>query len=176
MSVSTFRHIINAAAARHQLDPKVICGQIQVESGGNPFAFKPEPDYRYFWDLRRAKPFRKLDPSEIRSKRAPADFYGLDGFHEQEWVLQQASIGISQLMGAVARELGFRGVFLLELTDPETCIEYHCRRLARDLEWAGGNARSAIAAYNGGRAGNQPGGALRNESYVQKVENAMRFF
>lgn len=173
MSVQEFRPLIDDAAKRHGLDPKVVAAQIQIESGGNPYAFRPER-YPYVWDLRAGKPFRRLDPSEVRSLLAPVDFYGLDGLHEQEWTLQRASIGLGQLMGAVARELGFTGTFLLELTNPETNIEFHCRKLTTDLKWSGGDIRSALAAYNGGRGGNAPGALLRNEAYVQKVEKAMK--
>jgi soluble lytic murein transglycosylase-like protein len=174
--VSTFRHVIEAAAVRHGLDPRVLCGQVYVESSGNPYAIRFERQYRYFWDLRTGTAFRRLDESELRTRSAPADFYGLDGHHEQEWVLQSCSIGLGQVMGAVARELGFAGTFLTELLVPDVALEFQCRKLASDLKWSGGNYRSALAAYNGGRSGNQPGGALRNETYVQKVENAMRFF
>jgi soluble lytic murein transglycosylase-like protein len=175
MSVADFRPLIDDAAKRHGLDPRLVAAQIQVESGANPYAFKPERNYRYFWDLRRGAEFRAVDPSEFLSKKPPSDFYGLDGFTEQEWCLQQASIGLAQLMGAVARELGFKGTFLLELVDPKVNIEYQCIKLSRDLKWAKGDIRATLAAYNGGRGGNSPGGPLRNEGYVQKVEHAMRF-
>lgn len=176
MSVADFRLVIETTAKRHGIDPRVICGQVQVESGGNPYAVRFEPQFRWFWDLRSAKPFRRLDESELRTRRAPADFYGLDGNHEQEWALQSCSMGLGQIMGAVARELGFKGAFLSELFAPDINVEFHCRKLAADLKWSGGNVRSALAAYNGGRSGNQPGAALRNEPYVVKVEKAMRLF
>lgn len=176
MSVAEFRPLIDAAAAKHGIDSKVLCGQIQVESAGNPLAVRFEPHYRYLWDLRLGKPFRTLDESELLRRRAPADFYGHGGNHEQEWALQSCSLGLAQLMGAVARELGFTGPFLSALLTPDVNVEYQCRKLRTDLKWSGGDIRSALAAFNGGRKGNQPGGALRNEAYVKKVEAAMRLF
>jgi len=174
VTVADLRPLVESTVTRHGLPARVVLAQILVESAGNPFAIRPEHDWNYFWDLRKAAAFRRLDPSELRARRAPSDFYGLDGNHQQEWTLQACSIGLAQVMGAVARELGLRGAFLLELVTPAVNIEFQCRKLAGDMKWSGGNIRSALASYNGGRAGNAPGGTLRNEAYVVKVETAMK--
>jgi hypothetical protein len=176
MSVADLRLHINAAAVTHRLDPRVLCGQVQVESEGDPYAFNPEPKYQWFWDLRKDKPFRKLDPSELSSKRPPGDFSCLKGDPDQEWWLQQASIGLMQIMGAVAREHGFDAPYLLKLVEPAVNLDYGCRHLAQLLRGVNGDLRCALARYNGGAYQNTPGQPLRNEAYVQKVEKAMRFF
>lgn len=174
-TVSTFRHLIDAAATRHGLEPRVVCAQVQVESTANPWAWNPEPKYRWFWDVRLKRPFRALDPSEIARKAPPADFHCYAGDPDQEWWGQQASWGLLQVMGAVARELGFTGDYLSQLCEPVLNLELGCTKLGTELTKTG-DIRSALARYNGGPKGNAPGGPLRNEPYVQKVEKAMRFF
>lgn len=166
--------LIDGAATSHGLEPRVLRALVTVESGGNPWAERYEPAFRYFWDLRHGKPFRRPDTSELASLEAPGDFWPLAGAPEQEWHNQRTSFGLGQVMGAVARELGFRGPYLSELFDPEINLSYTALKLQVELKWAGGNYRSALASYNGGRQMNQPGAPLRNEKYVVKVETAMR--
>lgn len=163
------RAMVVEAANKANLDPILLVAQVTVESGGNPFAWNPEPQYRYFWDVRQRKPFRPLDPSEIASEVPPKDFYALDGDADQEWWAQQASWGLGQIMGAVARELGFVGVYLTELVDPDLNLRLMCKKFAGELQWARGDVRSALASYNGGRKNNAPGGVLRNDAYALKV-------
>lgn len=164
------QQMIEDVAKRHGLDPKVVVALVGVESGGNEFAWNPEPPYRYYWDVRRNRPFRTPTPEELRSEKPPLDFPAFAGDPDQEWWGQAASWGVCQVMGAVARELGFKGPYLTELVRPELSLEYGCRVLARNLEWAKGDLASALAAYNGGRVGNAPGTVpLRNQAYADKV-------
>lgn len=159
---------IREAAALHGLDPRVVAALVTVESSGNPFAWNPEPRYRYLWDVRQRRPFRPLTASENADEVPPADFPFIAGDRDQEWWAQQASWGLMQVMGAVARELGFRGPYLTELVQPRTNLGLGCRHLANLLAWAEGDLVQALAAYNGGKAGNttEP---FRNESYASKV-------
>lgn len=160
--------LIVSAAARHGLDPNIVRGLVLVESGGYPYAFNPEPKYRWFWDVRRHAPFRVVSLLEVGSKTPPTDFPGLYGDPDQEWWLQQGSIGLMQVMGAVARELGFNAPSLLELVDPARNLDVGCLKLSQLKKWAEGDIEQALAAYNGGTANNfvRP---FRNESYVRKV-------
>lgn len=162
--------LVTVPAERHGVPADVMVALILQESGGDPWAWNPEPRYRWFWDLRLNKPFRTVDPSEIASQFPPSDFYSMRGTDpDQEWWAQQASFGLCQVMGAVAREAGFGGPFLTALCDPETNVEYGCRKFGADLRWAKGDVRSALASFNGGRKGNAPGAQLRNAAYADKV-------
>lgn len=161
--------LIETTAAVHSLDPAIVRALVQVESSGNPWSWNPEPRYRYFWDVRSNRPFRKVTALELANQVPPADFHGLAGDDDNEWWAQQASWGLMQVMGAVARELGFTGPYLTALCDPRVGLRHGCLKLATDLAWANGDIRAALAAYNGGRAGNAPGGALRNAGYAEKV-------
>jgi hypothetical protein len=160
---------IGRAALRHNLAIGLVRAVVHVESGGNPWAFNPEPRYRYVWDVRRWAPFRTLRAEEAVSAVPPADFAALAGDPDQEWWGQRASWGLMQVMGAVARERGFRGPYLSELCDPAIGLDAGCRTLVELLRWARGDVTAAVAAYNGGPAGNAPGGPLRNQAYAGKV-------
>jgi soluble lytic murein transglycosylase-like protein len=71
-------------------------------------------------------------------------------------------------MGALARELGCREPYLTCLVDPAVNLHYGCLHLANLLKWAKGDTEQALAAYNGGKAGNKTR-PFRNASYAAKV-------
>lgn len=158
--------LILAASATHEIDPVLVMALVQVESGGNPFAFRYEARYRWLINVKTRKPFRELMADEIVSAVPPPDFPALAGSAGQEWIAQRSSFGLMQVMGAVARELGFRGPFLTQLCDPETNLDLGCTLLADRLRWAKGDTARALGAYNAG-----PGGAdgPQGRAYAAKV-------
>ena len=146
ISIETIQHI----AGLHQLDPRWVLAFIQVESSGDIYAWRTEPTYNYLWDVKQHKPFRKLLPAEVNCEVAPADFYSLAGSRNTEWLGQQASWGPMQVMGAVAREFGFKDHF------PKLCgdigVEIGClliKRLHRSYFTTHG-IEGVAAAYNAG--------------------------
>lgn len=155
-------------ADHYGLDHTVIAAQVQVESGGNHWAWNPEPRYRYLWDVRHSRPFRPLTDTERASEAPPADFFSLAGDLDQEWWGQQASWGLLQIMGAVAREHGFAEPYLTELLDPSHNLDLGCRHLKGLMVWAKGNIEQALAAYNGGQKSNSRP-PYRNQAYADKV-------
>lgn len=159
---------IKATAALHRLDAMLIMRVVIVESAGNPWAWNPEPRYRYFWDMRVNRPFRTITAEEQRDEFPPIDFRAISGDNDQEWWAQQASWGLMQVMGAVAREHGFRGSYLTELLESVTGLHYGCLHLGAMLRWADGDVERALAAYNGGTGGNarRP---FRNAEYAEHV-------
>lgn len=126
---------------------------VQVESGGNRYAWNPEPRYRYLWNVKTQRPFRSVLPVELAAKFPPKDFPALAGDPDQEWWGQQASWGLMQIMGAVAREQGFDAPYLPELTDPAANLLVGCRHLRGLVQWADGDLPRAAAAYNAGKGG-----------------------
>lgn len=148
---------------------------VTVESGWDTTARRYERRYGYLWDLLNNRPFRRLTAAEGASEKAPADFHAPRGVHpDTEWTDQQTSLGLFQIMGAVARERGCTTRFLTALCQPEIGLEYGCRHLAHyafacrylDLYgWAG-----VCRAYNGG-----PYAAIHNTNpeYPQKVLAAL---
>lgn len=155
-------------ARQYGLDPSIVRALIRVESGGNQWAWNPEPRYRYYWDTIHNKPFRAVTEDEIRSERPPADFRALSGDPDQEWWAQSASWGLMQVMGAVARELGCTDPYLPILCDHYTNLSWGCMKLARLVKWANGDIEQALAAYNGGQGGNSTR-PFRNAAYANKV-------
>jgi hypothetical protein len=171
----SYENEIRSAATKVGLDPTLIMGQVKVESNGNAWAWNPEPLYHYFWDVRLWRPFRTVTLSETSSMFPPSDFPALAGDHDQEWWGQQSSWGLLQVMGAVAREHGFKGPYLSQLCDPAINLDLGCAYLASLVAWSKGNVAQALAAYNGGKAGNLTA-PFRNQRYVDKVLAAQASF
>lgn len=147
--------LVAETAERHSLPPALVCAVVTVESGWDTTACRLEPQYRYLWDVRSNRPFRRLTAAELRSEQAPSDFPAPPGVgRHTEWQHQQTSWGLMQIMGAVARERGCTVRFLTALCEPGIGLEYGCLHLAhyaytcRYLDrygWAG-----VCRAYNGG--------------------------
>ncbi len=154
MSTSTplmpFSEEITAAAEAAGLKPSLLGALVLKESSGNPSAWNPEPRYRYLMDVRAWAPFRPLTEVEVASERPPADFHSLAGDADQEWWAQQASWGLTQVMGGVARELGYKRPYLPELVrDTAAALNLGARHLAKAIvRW--GNVERGLSAYNAG--------------------------
>lgn len=149
---TAIQELAEREARRHDLNPAWVLGIIAVESSGETDAYNPEPRYRYFWDLRAGAPFRRPTEAELASKFPPKDFAGPRGVDpDAEWWGQQASWGLMQVMGAVARERGFTGRHLPGLcTRPEANLQVGCRHLRAYLRRHGGKLDLAVASYNAG--------------------------
>jgi hypothetical protein len=170
MALTAYRPQIVTAAKVSALDPDLVEAMVLVESAGRAWAWNPEPHYRWIWDVAKERPFRSLTQAEASSKWPPPDFRSLGGDRDQEWWGQQASWGLLQVMGAVARERGFRGLYLPELCDVATNLMLGSKHFAALLRWAGGDVWKAVGAYNGG-PGNWDGAAPRK--HVAKVKDAL---
>jgi hypothetical protein len=145
--------IAHETAGRYGLPPLLVQAVVQHESTGDVWAWNAEPRYRWFWDVRAGKPFRPVTAAEAAAEVPPKDFKACNGVDpDAEWWGQQASWGLMQVMGAVARERGFTGRFLNALHDPVLNVDIGCKHLAAyakrylgRLGWAG-----VLRAYNGG--------------------------
>lgn len=83
---------------------------------------------------------------------------------------QKMSWGLMQVMGAVAREYGFKGTFLSELCDPHVGLKYGMIHVQTLFKRYNGHWPDVIAAYNMGSPRRVDGGAYENqESYVDVV-------
>lgn len=159
---------------KHGLPHALVCALIQQESGGNLYAIRAEPSYPYVWDVHYNKPFRKLSREEANLSLPPSDFRSASGSRLTEWQGQRSSWGPMQLMGAVARELGFTGYF------PELCGEAGLDFSIRHLEnlWKRFHPRygldGVIAAYNAGSPRHAPDShKFVNQGYVDSVRQLM---
>ena len=141
------RDEVRTVADRHGLESALVAALIAQESGGKPDAWNPEPRYKWFWDVKAQRPFRRVTQAEVASKFPPADFPCRAGDRDQEWWGQQASWGLLQLMGACAREAGCHLEYLPGLCDPAEGLEWGCRWLAKLVSRF---AAGAVSAYNAG--------------------------
>lgn len=178
MSAATpYRPIIERVATLRGLNADLVEALILHESSGNPWAWKPEPAYRYFWNVWTHAPFRALTMAEIASQDPPRDFPALAGDRHQEWQGQRASWGLMQVMGAVAREHGFGADYLPQLCDPESNILIGCSLLASLYTWAQAHrtvnvpvVRQVLGAYNAGPGNwNSPAGQHYADAVLEKV-------
>ena len=136
------------------VDPNVINAIIIVESSGNPYAVRFEPSFLKW--LRRRITLTKKTPTL-----------------ETEYYLRSTSFGLGQIMGQTARELGFNGLYLTELCDPEINIKYLCKYFAKLLNRYRGEVLWAISAYNAGSAKQTSAGEFVNQHYVNKVQTQL---
>lgn len=147
--------LIRHSAERHGLPPALVGALVHVESAGDPWAVRFEPLFlrQYLQGLRFAP-------------RPPCSF-------DTEQHGRATSWGLLQVMGQVARERGFDGVFLSQLCDPDIGLEYGCRQLAL-LASRYYDQRSwgrVIAAYNAGSPRQNADGRFANQPYVDRVLN-----
>lgn len=123
--------IARDTAARHGLPPEIFCGLIERESNWNYWAVRYEPAFMTLYVMPQF-PGGKMDVTEAYTRA-------------MSW-------GLCQVMGQVARELGFKGEHLSMLYNPEVGVEYGARKLSACLKEKGGDINQALEKYNGGKA------------------------
>lgn len=154
---------IDAAAAKWELDPLLVEAIVVQESSGNTDAFRFEPN---FWNryLKNNPKYRHLNPRRVSS-----------------------SYGLMQVMYCRLLEdrIASNDTWAPELLFvPAYGLDIGCGLLRELLDWAGAlepivlpkgseytPLMAALAAYNGGRGGNDPrkNWPLRNASYAKAV-------
>lgn len=146
------KKIVIPIARKYSLNPILVLAIIKQESNGDRFAIRYERDFKF-----RDKTYLFARLANISP--------------DTEDFLQSCSIGLMQVMGVVARELGHKKN-LLELTDPEIGIEYGCKKLAQ-LSLKYQTLAQIIAAYNSGSP-RIKNGKFINQKYVDSVMGYMR--
>lgn len=121
--------LAKAAAKGAGLDPALVCAVVEQESSWDPWAIRYEPDFytRYILPLQE-KGIVRTD-TEARARAF--------------------SWGLMQLMGEVARELGYSGN-MAALCAPSTGLHWGCTHLAKKFTEAGGDQTKALQLWNGG--------------------------
>jgi soluble lytic murein transglycosylase-like protein len=147
--------LIQEVAAKYTFDPLLIEALVVQESSGNTDAFRFEPD---FWNryLKGKPEWAGKNPRRVSS-----------------------SYGLMQVMFPVALERGFPVVLAPEsLFIPELGLEWGCKHLTYLRTWAKAlpvdeatQTLAMIAAYNGGKGGNDPtkNTPLRTAKYAREV-------
>jgi soluble lytic murein transglycosylase-like protein len=136
---------IDRVASAYGLDSNLLLAQVMTESSGDPNAFRYENLYfmRYIRD----------NPAAKAAKFGP---------------LAACSFGLMQILLETACEIGFIGQ-PWELFQPAIGLEWGAKYLRSLIEWSGGNVDAALAAYNGGKLGNQTP-PYKNAWYVARVK------
>lgn len=140
------RQLITKISNSHGLDPLHIAAFILTESGGNTWAVRFEPGWRFHKD-----------------EQTYAKALGISVATELD--CQQISWGLMQVMGTVAREQGYSD-HLAKLCMPEIGIEIGCRKVAslfhRYKTWD-----EVVSAFNCGSVV-VVSGHYSNQEYVDK--------
>jgi len=124
-----------------RVDPSVVYGVCVKESRLEPAACRYEPHYKWLFQPDSVKPAICSEATEI--------------------IMQKISWGLMQVMGAVYRELGYRG-WLSEITaDVDAQLMYGCLHLADKIGRHG--LRGGLSAYNAGSPTD------KNRGYVDDV-------
>lgn len=140
-------------ATQYGLEPDWVAACIMTESSGNQFSARFEPHFKWTYH-----------------PRVWAEKMGLT--FETEDTCQKMSWGYMQIMGAVARELGFDG-HIPELVDTDINLKFGCLKL-QQLMQRYGDIHSAIAAYNAGSVRKTPGGFYENQKHVDRFDSWLR--
>jgi soluble lytic murein transglycosylase-like protein len=141
------RDIIMTKANKYDLYPDLVEAHVMTESSGKPDATRYEPAFFKTYII----------PLGIKN--------------EAEAKGRATSWGLLQIMGQVARELGYQGNWE-GLCDPEVNLEYGCKKLSKCYRRYHPELDKGIAAYNSGsaivvfREGKE---VLRNQEYVDRV-------
>lgn len=143
-----FGKIITEEADLAGVDARLACAIAEVESAGDPLAVRFETHWKYYFDV-------------------PQFAFRCRVSQDTERTLQSCSWGLMQVMGSVARELGFLES-LIKLSDPRIGAKYGCMKLAQCLKKWPKKLDDAIAAYNAGSPRVFEGRYV-NQAYVDKV-------
>ncbi len=144
MSAHDVLQILKDAALRHGLRPSLVVAVATKESSLNTWATRFEPGW--VWWLTTGAMARVVGTTEATEK-----------------IHQATSWGLMQVMGAVARELGFRGPMPM-LCEPRMGADVACRKLSACIDKWGTETRG-IQAYNAGKPGTQTGIAYADAVY-----------
>ena len=152
MTTNEIFQLIRSEARHLGLDEDLGVAIALVESRGYPLACRFEPNWKLF-----------LTPDLFAKKNGIT--------LETEKIHQQCSWGVMQVMGCVARELGFEDP-LPALCLPENGVRIGMRKL-RQLSDKFESEASVIAAYNAGTP-KRIAGVFTNQTYVDKVNDRLK--
>lgn len=154
-----FETLIASNALKFGIDPDIISAIILTESGGNTWAVRYEPMYK--WVL------------GVTAIREYSEAIGITV--ETIMISQKMSFGLMQIMYAIALdEYDFRGSPTM-LCEPSVGIDYGCRHLRKFIDrYGASNESDYISAYNQGSARKTEGGMYWNQKYVDKVYKHLR--
>lgn len=138
---------INFYANRWDVDPNMIAAFIMKESYNNQYAMRHEPNWKYLCNQRDFAEKLKITVGT-------------------EVICQSSSWGLMQVMGTVARELGFQG-HLPMLVEIPLNLSIGVQKFKKLMQKYG-DLHDAVSAYNQGNNRKTPGGMYENQRYVDE--------
>lgn len=142
------QELIRMRSVANDLDPALITAIVMQETGGNPWLTRFEPEWHY-WE----------SPMEWASKLR------INSLTER--TMQAMSWGPMQIMGSVAREMGFDKE-LPRLAQSDTALFYSLKKFVA-IRQKYPNEHDAIASWNAGSPRKTTDGRYVNQSYVDGV-------
>ena len=143
-------NLIKFAAEAQNVPWDVLAAIAMVESGGNQYAMRYEPLYKYTYRVYEIATNFRITP-------------------DTEEVSQKTSVGYCQIMFAWLREHGFNGHFA-EAFDAKTNFLWAAKKLRQLVDKYGEVEEDIISAYNQGDNRKEKSGAnYQNQTYVNKV-------
>lgn len=154
-SLANHNQVIIDCAQDYNLDPNLIRAVILTESAGQSWATRYEPGFKYTLNVESYSAI--LGITQIT-----------------ETTHQKTSWGLMQVMGCVARELGFKD-HLPMLCLPYWGITIGCKKLG-ELSRRYQREEDVVASYNAGSVIKTKSGVYVNERYVDTVYKYLREF
>jgi soluble lytic murein transglycosylase-like protein len=142
--MTSYRGLIEATAKTYGIDPNLLEAVVIAESNGCTDAFRFEPGF-YVRYLKGKPEYAGQEPRRISS-----------------------SYGLAQTMYTTAQQYGFSDQPEV-LFVPDVGLKFGAMHLKHLLTWAGGDARKALAGYNGGQGNFMGSDAQRYASRVMKL-------
>jgi soluble lytic murein transglycosylase-like protein len=115
-------------AKAQNLDPALVCAVCEQESNWQTYSIRYEPLFFSHY----------VAPLYTNNKITASEAYA-----------RAFSWGLMQVMGQVAREMGYSGP-LAQLCDPTVGVLIGCKVLSTKLARMGGDVTAALLAWNGG--------------------------
>lgn len=125
-SLPTLQSLTKEVAGRYALDPALVCAIVEQESGWDSGAYRYEPAFYVHYVM----PQRGLSATEAYARAF--------------------SWGLMQVMGEVARELGYLGKFTDLCIYPERGLDIGCNHFKHKLVSADNDVTKALLLWNGG--------------------------
>lgn len=135
--------LIRKWAVKYSLDPALVAAVCEQESAWNQWAVRYEPAFfsHYIQPMLNNNTLHTMTEATMRA----------------------TSFSYMQVMGQVAREMGFSGQFLTQLFDPEIGLDMGCKVLRHKLD-AASSVEGGLALYNGGADKSYPAEVLARVS------------
>jgi len=144
-AVARWEPLIKGNIPYPEISVDLVLALIWQESAGNEWAIRHEYAYQYFYNYKDHYALYDRNQSVSGNRIKAQTILGLT-----EFFAQSTSWGLLQIMGAAARERGFKARYLSELCDPQANLLFGLKHLH---EWGFNygklDIKPALTRWNG---------------------------